>query len=58
VAINRAWHQEHPMPPRATFEQRVAWHREHRAACDCRRPPPDIAALLDQERAAAAERRT
>jgi hypothetical protein len=44
--VNRDWHAAHPMPPRATWEQRVAWHREHAAACGCRQPPPDIAAEL------------
>jgi hypothetical protein len=38
-----------PMPKNATFEQRVAWHREHAAHCDCRKPPPDIAAILAQK---------
>jgi hypothetical protein len=34
------------MPPRATFEQRLEWHREHALACGCRKPPAAIAAEL------------
>lgn len=49
-AMNREWHAAHPMPVRATFEQRVAWHREHAAECGCRRPPARIAAILAAER--------
>jgi hypothetical protein len=37
------------MPAKATFEQRVAWHREHTLACGCRRPPPAIAAALARD---------
>jgi hypothetical protein len=53
--VNRDWHAAHPMPPRATWEQRVAWHREHAAACGCRRPPPDVVAELDREAASVAD---
>lgn len=37
------------MPPKATFEERVAWHRDHARECGCRQPPPDIAAALQAE---------
>lgn len=50
VDMNREWHDAHPMPDHATFEQRVAWHREHAAECGCRRPPERIAAILAAER--------
>jgi hypothetical protein len=50
MKLNADWHRAHPMPPKATFEQRVAWHREHARACGCRKPPPDIAARLAAER--------
>jgi hypothetical protein len=49
AAMNAAWHEAHPMPPHATFDERVAWHRDHAAACGCRKPPPDIAAVLAEE---------
>lgn len=38
--LNKAWHLEHRMPPKATFEQRVKWHVEHVKHCACR-PIPD-----------------
>lgn len=49
MPVNAEWHAANPMPPRASFEQRVAWHREHARACACRKPPPDIAARLAEE---------
>ena len=43
MALNAEWHEQHPMPAKATFEQRLEWHREHARACGCRKPPADIA---------------
>jgi hypothetical protein len=40
------------MPPHATFEERVAWHRERALACGCREPPPDIGVRLAEDAAA------
>lgn len=34
--INRDWHLAHPMPPKATLDQRVDWHLEHLKHCRCR----------------------
>ena len=45
--INRVWHLKNKMPPKATFEQRVSWHREHLANCTCRTDlPADIEKAL------------
>jgi hypothetical protein len=44
--MNGSWHKEHPMPPHATLEQRVEWHRAHTIACGCRTPPKAIADIL------------
>ncbi len=38
--INADWHRANRMPPRATLDQRVAWHLAHRAACGCRTELP------------------
>ncbi len=38
--INKEWHEQNAMPKNATFEQRLAWHLEHRKHCDCRREFP------------------
>jgi hypothetical protein len=35
--INATWHKQHPMPPRATPEQRLRWHLAHEKACGCRK---------------------
>ena len=37
-AINREWHADHRMPPKATDAQRGAWHSEHLEHCGCRQP--------------------
>ena len=45
--INAEWHRAaHKMPKNPTLEQRLEWHREHARHCDCRKPPPKLAALL------------
>jgi len=41
--LNAEWHRAHRMPPRATLDERVAWHAEHVRACGCREMPPAIA---------------
>jgi len=38
--INKEWHLQHKMPANAGFEQRLAWHLEHREHCGCRREFP------------------
>ena len=52
MKLNTEWHRAHPMPPKATFEERVEWHREHLRECGCRKPPADIADVLEREAAA------
>ena len=42
MALNKAWHDDHPMPPKATREQRIEWHIAHAAACGCRAIPESI----------------
>lgn len=39
---NAEWHRAHPMPAKATLEQRVRWHLEHREQCACREIPVKI----------------
>ncbi|MCG5239367.1 hypothetical protein [Azospirillum doebereinerae] len=49
--MNRNWHEAHPMPPKATRQQRVEWHLEHVQACGCRPPPASlIAEIRDLEK--------
>lgn len=35
MAINKTWHLNNRMPPRATLEQRIAWHLQHYQNCNC-----------------------
>jgi hypothetical protein len=42
VAPNKAWHNDHPMPPKATREQWIEWHTAHATACGCRAIPESI----------------
>jgi hypothetical protein len=46
VKVNAAWHAKHAMPPRATFDQRIAWHLAHAKHCACRPMPPTLRAAL------------
>jgi hypothetical protein len=34
------------MPPRATLDQRIAWHLEHRDHCACRPIPGKLLGVL------------
>jgi hypothetical protein len=54
--MNATWHRAHPMPPRATLDQRVRWHVAHARHCGCR-PVPDPV-QVEVRRAAKARRRT
>ena len=44
--VNAAWHARHPMPPRPTLEQRIAWHLAHAKHCACRPIPPKLRARV------------
>jgi hypothetical protein len=46
MPINATWHQAHPMPPRATFEERARWHLEHVQVCGCRKIPRVLGAQM------------
>jgi hypothetical protein len=49
MAINREWHEQNPMPPKATLAQRIRWHVEHAKHCDCRPMPESIADAIEKE---------
>lgn len=40
--INENWHRAHPMPAKATVEDRIAWHVAHIANCGCRPIPRGV----------------
>ena len=37
------------MPQRATFDQRVAWHRAHAENCGCREMPKAVREALERD---------
>ena len=45
-SINKKWHANNPMPERANFDERLAWHARHAKACACRKMPTRTAAEL------------
>ena len=40
--MNKLWHEQNKMPPKATLDQRIHWHKEHQKHCACREAPKDI----------------
>jgi hypothetical protein len=46
--LNAKWHKEHPMPKKATMEQRVAWHKEHAKVCACHPIPASVLSVIEQ----------
>lgn len=44
--INQAWHEKHPLDPKARLEERIHWHLEHAKHCGCRPMPLDIRAAV------------
>jgi len=49
MVMNITWHSKHPMPARATTEQRVVWHVAHARHCGCREIPPKLKMLIQQK---------
>jgi hypothetical protein len=44
--INRWRYQAHPMPEKATEDQRIAWHTEHAKHCRCRKIEGGVAEMF------------
>jgi hypothetical protein len=49
AVMNRLWHERNKMPPKATLEQRIQWHREHQKHCACRETPKDMQDLTKEK---------
>ena len=45
--VNKAWHEDNPMPERPSKDQRIAWHVAHARACACREVPRSIRAEVE-----------
>jgi hypothetical protein len=52
MAVNKAWHEAHRMPKRASRAERLAWHVEHAVRCGCRAVPESLRAEAKRELAA------
>ena len=48
MSINPTWHKANRMPPKATLDQRVNWHLEHKKACASRDIPPKLQAEINK----------
>ena len=46
--MNAAWHAAHPMPQKATLDQRIAWHIAHAKVCGCRAIPDKLGADMEK----------
>jgi hypothetical protein len=42
MKLNKEWHLANRMPAKATVEQRIAWHVEHKKHCNCRDMPKKL----------------
>ena len=40
--MNKLWHEQNKMPPKATLDQRILWHKEHQKHCACRESPKEL----------------
>ncbi len=48
--LNKEWHLTHRMPVKATLEQRIAWHTEHKKNCACRDIPEKLKAEMKKRK--------
>ena len=44
--MNKAWHENNPLPKSATLEQRITWHLVHAKSCACRSIPEKLKAEI------------
>jgi hypothetical protein len=49
--MNKLWHEQNKMPPRATLDQRIRWHQEHQKYCACRKAPKSLQELIKEKTA-------
>jgi hypothetical protein len=49
-ALHADWHKAHPMPAKATLEQRIQWHLEHHKKCGCRDIPEKLKAEMKKRK--------
>jgi len=44
--INKDWHENNKMPPKASDDERIKWHIEHTKNCPCRPIPKGVIELM------------
>jgi hypothetical protein len=49
MKFNKEWHLSHRMPVKATHEQRIEWHIEHKKNCACRAIPEKLKAEMKKK---------
>ncbi len=47
--MNKLWHEQNKMPPKATLDQRIRWHKEHQKHCACRQAPKSLQKLIKEK---------
>jgi len=50
MAINKNWHEKHPMPKNATSKEKIQWHVAHNRECGCRPIPQKIKDVMLQRK--------
>ena len=56
MAMDAAWHAEHPLPRSATTAERIAWHEEHARRCGCRPIPARLLAEMQKMKSEKSEK--
>jgi hypothetical protein len=44
--LNKAWHEKHKMPAKATLQQRIRWHLDYGKHSGCRPIPAKLAETM------------
>jgi len=47
--MNKLWHEQNKMPPKATLDRRIRWHQEHQKHCACRQAPKGLQKLIKEK---------
>lgn len=42
MKLNKEWHLLHIMPKKATLDERINWHLQHKENCSCRDIPEKL----------------
>ena len=48
--MNVTWHSEHPLSRKASLDERIRWHLDHKAICGCRLIPASLQAKIEESK--------